>query len=247
MAHPKFMTTARTGLAGAAMAGIAACGGDVVALLAIVTPLGGSWSDGGTESIAFTAPSEPEQMFASNLAVLATVTSSKGVCGATTTSPQVDNIPGTLNNGQLTLRLSNAAAPCLEGRFTDLRRLEASAPGLPAKVAYLNDRVAVNLQTGVWVGEGGSPTLKFTAPSSVDNGSTSAVAGCDVSNPAAKLNFTGTMTGFNATTLAKPRIAALVGTAFTNVEFVSGATLTMTNGSQNVTLTRQGDPAGTTC
>lgn len=246
MAHRSFKTTTRTGLAGMVLAAIAACGGDVVALLAIVTPLGGSWSDGATESIFFSAPSEPEQMFAANLAVTASVTSSKGVCGANG-GASVAGIPGSLNNGKLTLTLQGATSPCMEGSFTDLRRLEVSAPGLPAKIAYLNDRVAVNLQVGLWSGPNGAPTLKFTAPSSVSNGASSAVAGCDVSNPAAKLNFTGTMSGFNVATLAKPTIPALAGTAFTQVEFFDGATLKLLSGGQIVTLTRKADGAGTTC
>jgi hypothetical protein len=247
MAHRSIGTKARASLTGVvAAAGIAACGGEVVALLAIVTPLGGSWSDGGNESIFFSAPAETEQVFASNIAVTASVTSSKGVCGSNG-GAQVAGIPGTLNNGQLTLTLLGATAPCLEGSFTDLRRLEVSAPGLPAQIVYLNDRVAVNLQAGLWRGPNGAPTLKFTAPSSVDNGATAAVAGCDVSNSAAKVNFTGTLNGFNTATLAKPSIPALAGTAFTQVEFFDGATLKLLNGGQGLTLTRQADPSGTTC
>lgn len=229
---------------------LAACGGgELLAILQIVTPLGGSWGDGAGESLFFSSPPEADQMFASSITVTATVTSFKGVCGSNG-GASVSNVPGTLNNGQLSLRLANAAAPCLEGSFTDLRRLETSAPGVPAKIVYLNDRVAVNLPVGVWSRASGAPTLKFTATSSVNNGQTETVAGCDVTNPAAKVAFTGTVSGFNTSTLAVPRIPALVGTAFTQVEFVDGATLKLQSGGQSMTLTRKPDPAApasTTC
>lgn len=232
-------------------AALAACGGsELFAILQIVTPLGGSWNDDNGEALFFSSPPEADQMFVSKLAVTARVTSSKGVCGATLNNP-VDDVPGTLDNGKLTLRLPNAVAPCLEGSFTDLRRFEGSAPGLSAKIAYLNDRVAVKMQAGLWSSEDGKLKLKFQAPDSVfnlniDGSNTEAVLGCDLSNAATPVSFTGTMSGFNTTTLAKPTIPALLGTTFTQVEFVDGATLKMLHGGQSVTLTRKDDTT-TTC
>jgi hypothetical protein len=120
----------------------------------------------------------------------------------------------------------------------------------------LNSRVDVRMATGLWVSENGLLKLKFDGPSSVDNNSSDAdnATGCDVSNSAAKVNFTGTMTGFNTATLARPAIAELrnpVGNAlmFSAVTFVDGDTLTLRNAlGQNLTLTRQPDPApGTLC
>lgn len=224
---------------------VACGGGELFALLQIVTPLGGSWSDDNTESLFFSSPPEADQMFASTLTVTATVTSSKGVCGATAGNPVAD-VPGTLDNGKLTLRLNSVAAPCLEGNFTDLRRLESNAPVAPTPIVYLNDRVAVNLPVGLWSTASGTPTLKFTTTFSVDNGQTTTVAGCDMTNSAAKVPFTGTLHGFNTTTLAVPIIPALDGTAFTQVQFVDGATLKMLNGGQSVTLTRKVDPTPVT-
>lgn len=231
---------------------LAACGGgEIFAILQIVTPLAGQWDAGGGETISFTAPTEDEQVFLSKLNVTANVGSGSGVCGASL------GVPGTLDNGKLSLRLSGATAACLEGSFVDLRRFDAVAIGaIPAR-SYFNSRVDVRMQTGLWVSESGQSTLKFEGPSSVDNNSSNAdnATGCDVSNTAAKVRFTGTMTGFNTTTLAKPGIAELRNTGnnalmFSKVEFVDGATLKLLNATgQSVTLTRKPDPVatGTTC
>lgn len=229
---------------------VAACGGgELFAILQIVTPLGGTWVlEGSTpadpKTIGFDDAESGDRLFSSKIEVNPTISVLPGVCA--------DNsaLRGTLENGKLTLfpTAPTSTIACLEGTFTDLRRLELTAPGQAAKLVYLNDRVAVNLDTGLWASPNGTPTLKFTATSTVNNGQTATVAGCDVTNSAAKVAFTGTLFGFNTTTLAVPTIPALEGTAFTQVQFVDGATLKMLNGSQSVTLTRKVDPLpGTTC
>ncbi len=255
MAHASQGRVARPVSAGVlAAALLAACGGDILALLQIVTPLAGSWNDSAFEErINFLTPTPDEQVFQSQLNVTAEVGSASGVCGAPVND--VVAVEGTLDNGQLSLRRPGAPAPCLEGRFVDLRRFDAVANGaIPAR-SYFNSRVDVRMATGLWVSENGLLKLKFEGPSSVDNNSSDAnnATGCDVSNSAAKVNFTGTMTGFNTTTLARPAIAELrnpVGNAllFSAIEFVDGDTLTLRNTlGQSVTLTRQTDPASTTC
>ncbi len=255
MAHASQGRVARPVSAGVlAAALLAACGGDILALLQIVTPLAGSWNDSAFEErINFLTPTPDEQVFQSQLNVTAEVGSASGVCGAPVND--VVAVEGTLDNGQLSLRRPGAPAPCLEGRFVDLRRFDAVANGaIPAR-SYFNSRVDVRMATGLWVSENGLLKLKFEGPSSVDNNSSDAnnATGCDVSNSAAKVNFTGTMTGFNTTTLARPAIAELrnpVGNAllFSAVEFVDGDTLTLRNTlGQSLTLTRQTDPASTTC
>lgn len=236
---------------------LAACGGgEILAILQIVTPLAGQWNDTTfNESISFLTPPPDEQVFSSKLNVTAFLSSASGVCGDATSAGV--NVAGTLDNGKLSLRLSGATAACLEGSFVDLRRFDAVAIGaIPAR-SYFNSRVDVRMQTGLWVSESGQSTLKFEGPSSLDNNSSNAdnATGCDVSNTAAKVRFTGTMTGFNTTTLAKPGIAELRNTGtnalmFSKVEFVDGATLKLLNATgQSVTFTRKPDPVatGTTC
>lgn len=231
---------------------LAACGGgEIFAILQIVTPLGGQWVLEGSapadpKTIFFDNAESGDRLFASRIDVNPTLSVLPGVCADN------DTLRGTLDNGKLTLfpTAPTSTTACLEGTFTDLRRLELTVPGQTAKWVYLNDRVAVKLEAGLWTSASGTPTLKFSAPSSVSNGLTTPVAGCDVTSSTAKVNFTGTMSGFNTTTLARPVVPALVGTAFTQVEVVDGASLQLRDGSgKTVLLTRQPDPApgGTTC
>lgn len=234
---------------------LAACGGgEIFAILQIVTPLAGQWNDTSfQESISFTAPSPSEQVFQSKLSVTADLGSASGVCGAPLND--VVQVSGTLDNGQLSMRRPGATAPCLEGRFVDLRRFDAVANGATPARSYFNSRVDVRMNDGLWVSENGLLRLKFTGPDSVDNNSsdTNNATGCDVSNIAAKVAFTGTMTGFRTSTLSRPAIDELRSTVgdtllFRSVEFVDGATLTLRNATgQALTLTRQADPANTTC
>lgn len=234
---------------------LAACGGgEIFAILQIVTPLAGQWSAGGNESISFLTPDPDVQVLNAKVDVTAVVFSESGVCGDTLGNGV--NVVGTVDNGKAALRLPDAPSDCIRGNFTSLIRFDAEAVGALASRSYLNSRVDVRMATGLWVSENGLLKLKFDGPSSVDNNSSDAdnATGCDVSNSAAKVNFTGTMTGFNTATLARPAIAELrnpVGNAlmFSAVTFVDGDTLTLRNAlGQNLTLTRQPDPApGTLC
>jgi hypothetical protein len=231
---------------------LAACGGgEIFAILQIVTPLAGQWNDTTfNESISFLTPPPDEQVFSSQLNVTAALSSASGVCGDATNAG-VD-VAGTLDNGKLSLRLPGATAACLEGSFVDLRRFDAVAIGAQPARSYFNSRVDVRLQTGLWVSDNGQLTLKFEGPSSVDNNSSDPgnATGCDVSNTASKVRFSGTMSGFNTATLARPTIAELRNTVdttlmFRQVEFVDGATLKLLNATgQSVTLTRKADPLG---
>lgn len=256
MVHASRHRMARRAAGGVLTAALlAACGGgEILAVLQIVTPLAGSWDDSAfQERINFLTPTPDEQVFQNRVNVTAEVQSAIGVCGAPVNVTV--NVEGTLDNGQLTLRRTGTTSTCLEGRFVDLRRFDAVANGaLPAR-SYFNSRVDVRLQTGLWVSENGPLKLKFETPSTVDNNSNDVdnVSGCDVSNTAAKVRFTGTLTGFNTATSARPRAAELradVGNAllFSAVEFVDGDTLTLRNAAgQALTLNRQSDPANTLC
>lgn len=242
---------------GLVAAGLAACGGGLLAVLQIVTPLGGQWSSAGfTTTVQFTNLQPSTQVFLSRFDVTATVNSTDGVCGDTLNNG-VDLL-GTVDNGTFVLRpLAPAgAANCLEGTFTDLRRFEAVAVANQPR-AYTNTRVDIQLQLGVWVSENGALSLKFDPgfeAESVDNfPSTTLVTGCNVSNPLAKVNFEGEMVGFNANTLRRPHFPALTApganppTYFTEVEYVDGATLRLLNAGLLVTLKRQPNPNNLTC
>ena len=189
--------------------GLAACGGgELLAVLQIVTPLGGAWSNAGfTTTIQFTNLQPATQVFLSRFDVTATVNSTDGVCGDALNNGV--NLSGTVDNGKFVLRpiAPAGAANCIEGTFTDLRRFEAVAVANQPR-EYTNSRVDIQLQIGLWVSENGALSLKFDPgfeAESVDNfPSTTPVTGCNVSNPQAKVNFVGEMLGFNAATLRRP-------------------------------------------
>lgn len=226
---------------GAVAGMLAACGGgELLALVQIVTPLGGQWaSDTSAETLSFEDAEAEDKLYESTLPVRVTLSSALTACGTSAT------LSGTLDNGELTLfpTVPASTTACMRGRFTDLRRLELAVTGETVKRAYLNDRVAVNLQEGSWHADSvGGPLLKFTEPASVSNDQSVAVAGCDATDAAAKVAFTGTLVGFNTTTLARPVIAALVGTAYTQVEVVDGATISLRDSAGRThTLRRQRD------
>jgi hypothetical protein len=233
-----------------------ACGGgvgEIVAIASIVTPLGGLWENvPNDEFLTFTGPPTETVMFASKLDVTASVTTSTNVCGGGTSGNSVD-LEGTVENGNLVLRPvgAPAATSCLQGKFTDLRTLEATPTGQPTRV-YRNGRVDVQMGLGLWVSDGsGQLKLKFVDPDSVNNDDTASVTGCDVSVGSTK--FVGDMNGFNTSTNAKPTIPELRSddpanvVLFTQVVFVDGATLTLVNpASQAMTLHRKPDTT-TTC
>ena len=236
----------------AVAASMVACGGgEIIALLQIVTPLAGSWNDtNSNESLEFLTPDPDTQVFQSSLSVTARVTSTAGVCGDTTRVGV--EVAGTLTNGKLSLHLPAVTAACLEGSFVDLRRFDATALGAVPAISYFNERVDVRMSTGVWSSDDGKLTLLFNNPSSVFNNNTSSADGCDIST-ATHVNFSGTMQGFNTTTLARPLIPELRAGAtnnllFSQVEFVDGDTLKLRDATgQSLTLTRKPDPAGTAC
>ena len=238
---------------------LAACGGgEIFAILQIVTPLAGQWSASGNESISFLTPDPDVQVLNTKVDVTALVFSESGVCGDTLGNG-VD-VVGTVENGQAALRLPGAPSDCIRGRFSSLIQFDSVTVGSVAGRSYRNTRVDVRMPTGLWVSGDGKAKLKFKGPFSVDNNTADAgnVTGCDVS-VTPSVNFVGTMTGYNPTTQAKPTISALVGTPttsailYTQVEFVDGATLKLKNAAgQSLSLTRQTDPVqpdpqGTLC
>lgn len=234
--------------------GLTACGGGLLAVLQIVTPLGGAWSNGAT-SIQFTNLDPATQVYLTKFDVTADVQSADGLCGP----DPVNSVVGTVDNGTVALRpAAPANAPnCIQGTFSDLRKLDTVALGGQPALSYTNGRVDVQMQEGLWVSENGTLTLKFIEPSSVDNftgANTEPVSGCNVTVPAAKVNFEGEMRGFVVATLSRPLIPELVNPLnnaekyFTQVEFVDGATLRLLNASGLLlTLKRQPNPTNVGC
>lgn len=243
----------------AVAAGLAACGGgELLAVLQIVTPLGGSWATVGfNTNLQFTNLQPATQVFLSKFDVTATVNSNEGVCGDAANNG-VDLV-GTVDNGSVVLRpVAPANAPnCIQGTFSDLRKLDTVALGNQPARSYTNGRVDVQMQQGLWISENGTLTLKFNEPSSVNNftgANTEPVTGCNATVPAAKVNFEGEMRGFVEASLSRPLIPELVNPLnpaqkyFTQVEFVDGATLRLLNaGGQLVTLKRQPNTNNLTC
>lgn len=246
-------------LALAAAASLVACGGgELLAVLQIVTPLGGSWATAGFKTnLQFTNLQPATQVFLTKFDVTANVGSTEGVCGDTLNNG-VDLV-GTLDNGKVVLRpVAPAGAPnCIEATFTDLRKFDAVALGGQPARSYTNGRIDVQMREGLWVSESGTLSLKFDTPSSVDNftgANTASVTGCNVTVPAAKVNFQGQMEGFNEATLRRPFIPKLVNPLnaaqeyFTQVELVDISTLRLLNaGGQLVTLKRQPNTNNVTC
>ena len=222
---------------------LAACGGgEILAILQIVTPLAGAWNqEGGNGLVTFNQAETNDKLFSSKVTVQVNFSELPAGCG------NDSSLNGTLDSGRLTLFPTEPASttPCINGVFTDLRRLELTVSGAPTKLVYLNDRVAVNMQRGVWSTDNGATTLKFRGPPSVTNNKTSPVDGCDVSNPAVPIRFSGTMFGFNTSNLARPGISEIRGSGnnallYRAVEYVDGDTITLRNpAGEGLTLNRK--------
>ena len=229
----------------------AACGGggEILAILQIVTPLGGQWKDATSEEILqFNSEAASVEYFTSKRNITATVQSVVGVCGSLGSA--VVNLQGTLDNGKVMLRPAVAgSANCIEGSFTDLRRFAAVALAGQEARNYDNSLVAVAMNVGLWSTDNGQVTLNFDGPSTIGNNDNQIVVGCDVSVPTAPVRFNGTMRGFDLGNLSKPFIELLLNSAtnapmFSQVEFVDGGTLTLRNAAgQALTLKRKPDPA----
>ncbi len=237
------MKAKRAVLGLAVAAGLAACGGGLLAVLQIVTPLGGNWNSAGT-SILFTELDPATQVFLTKFDVKAEVNSNDGVCGSFGNA--LVEVVGTVDNGALVLRSRVDGTVCIQGTFSDLRKLDTVALGNVAARSYENDQVEVQLQIGLWVSESGTLRLKFNNPSTVFNleaGNAVDIQGCDVSNPNAVVGFTGQLQGFDKALSRRPVIPLVQSngqTLFTQVEFVDGATLRLlTATGQLVTLKRQ--------
>lgn len=237
---------------------LSACfgGAGVVAVVQIVTPLGGSWFVDpaiDAEKLNFNSNPPEQVFFSSELSVTARVTTTSGICGGGF-DPDVTEVDlvGKLVNGGVALRRADSAdgSPnCLEGRFTDLITLEAGPPGSPV-LKYVNGRVDIQLLIGLWVSDGATPLqFKFTEGDSVDNDDVDNVTirGCDLTaDPVVK--FIGTMNGLDTNTRSKPTIPELRSDdgddllLFSQVVYEDGATIKLLDAlGDSVTLHRVED------
>lgn len=240
---------------------LSACGGgsEIVAVVQIVTPLGGGWlldpaSD--DEKLDLNANLPDDVFFSSNLSVTATVTTKTNVCGGGVgpLAAEVDLV-GTLKNGAIELRRKdppNNTSNCLQGRFTDLRTLEITPTSMATRL-YRNGRVDVQMALGLWVSNGGNPLkLKFKEPDSVDNDDTASVEGCDLSGVQV-VEFVGDMQGFDTNTNSKPLISELRSDdlnnflLFSQVVYHDGATLKLLDSQGNPLTLRRTKDNTTTC
>lgn len=243
---------------------LAACGGGEILLLAVVTPLNGQWRDttaGSQVAFQFNNLNPAEYLYADKMTVAGVLVNPSGVCAG---DVDVDgNLPlaGTIDNGQLRLNGVQSGQVCIDGKFTDLRRLEAALGiGRSARV-FVNDRIDVRLTEGLWVSDGGGTLrIKFdnnvgngSFADSVDNGQTTPVGACDVSPGAAAVRVTGTLAGFGVGGITHPTIDVLANESdgaarFRQVVFADGATLNLrTAAGQQLTLKRQKETTATVC
>ena len=238
---------------------LASCGGaEVIALLAVVTPLGGFWrSDDATpQTIQLTVVQPEKYLYSAQLDLTADLVIASAVCGP---QPLSSSLDATLDNGKLLVfeQGSQRKKACLEGSFTDLRTLRMAATGQPA-IVFHNNRVDVAMDRGLWSTDGSTAglTLKFESPTSVDDNVQTDTRGCTVSATLSSTAFVGRMQGFVESTGAVPRIPDLTKEGatdilFREVTFRDGAKLELIDNStgKSVVLHRKQDPVvgGTRC
>jgi hypothetical protein len=242
-----------------AVALLAGCGGGELLLLTIVTPLNGAWREGGNvanEGIQFTSPGPDVHLFSSKFAVQANILNPASFCDVQDDGSGQLAMAGTFDNGRVLLHAANSPtqATCIDGTITSLIRMQVAAGGGRPARSYVNNRVDVQMDLGLWVSDGGATRLKFSDFDSVTNDTAgNPIQACDVSPGGAPVLLDGLFDGYQVATSTRPTIAALTANGqatprFTQVEYVDGATLTLRNaGGQAVTLRRQKETTATFC
>ena len=222
---------------------LAACGGgELLALLPIVGPIGGLWTKdaepnsptlqttngeflnqmGPSDASFDTYPLQP------NYEVTGTFGSATGPCAAGPNRIAVD-VRGTVtadvaNGDLLVLNLDEDPPPnppveCLRGRIIDLRTIEVN----PA-TRYRNTTPQFVLDRHEWVNANDTTQrFKFTIVDDATDDVVVDIAGCRLTNGAAQADFTAQLQGYNTAENAGPRIAdfTVAGTNFGIGEFKS--------------------------
>jgi hypothetical protein len=240
---------------------LAACGGGIgeLILLTVVTPLNGAWREGGNvanEGIQFTTPLVDVQLFSSKFDVEVNLLNPFNFCDVQDDQSGQLAMAGSYDNGKVVLyaKSSPTRATCIEGTITSLIRLQTVATAYRPARSYINSRVDVQMDLGLWVSDGGGTRLKFSAFSSIDNDTlASPIQACDVSPGTVPVALDGLFDGYQVATNTKPAIAALTAPGqaaprYTGIVYADGATITLRNaGGQPVTLHRQKEATATTC
>lgn len=238
---------------------LAGCGGGELLLLTVVTPLNGAWREGGNvanEGIQFTSPGAEVHLFSSKYAVQANILNPASFCDVQDDGSGQLAMAGTYDNGRVLLHAANSPtqATCIDGTITSLIRMQVAAGGGRPARSYVNNRVDVQMNLGLWVSDGGATQLKFSSFDSVTNDTAgNPIQACDVSPGGAPVVLDGLVDGYQVATGTRPKIAALTANGqatprFTQLEYVDGATLTLRNaGGQTVTLHRQKETTATFC
>lgn len=240
---------------------LAACGGGVgeLILTAFVTPLAGAWRVAGNEAnetLQFTTPGPQVHLFSSKFDVEANLLNPVNFCDVQDDGSGQLALAGTFDNGKVRLhaKTSPNKAACIEGSITSLIKLEAIAGyGRPTR-SYVNRRVDVQMDLGLWVSDDNGTRLKFSTFDSIDNDEQDRpINACDVSPGATSIVLDGQFDGYQVATDTRPLLAALTAAGqnmprYTQVEYVDGATLALRNSAgQTVTLRRQKESTITTC
>lgn len=236
---------------------LVACGGGAVALLPLVTPIGGAWNlDGNVatpqleqvagEFFSLVPKEDTPYLLDSPVAVQGSyATTAPALFCAGLDSAEVE---GTIDDGDLVLYLDNGLRDtvCLRGRFSDLATFRASDGRI-----YRNRRVDVRFDIGVWVNaDQPAQRFKFTAPDSVNNDEQADIVGCELVAAGTRPVIGGTLLGYVTENGDPPAIPALLrdGVAlFTGGVLVDGATIEFDGPAGKVTLRREAADDGDTC
>jgi len=193
----------------------------------LITPLEGAWISADGEEIGFSGGELDSQNFPTRHDVTASIVNPVSTCGVENGFSEIE-LQGEIDNGRLTLYVAGTEQQeiCLEGRFTDLRKLEIDGSDTTVARTYINSRVDVALEIGVW-SDGADPEtrLLFFSPNSVNNDFSETAFGCDLSEGAVLVDFEGELQGFGTATLTNPVISELnsssTGVAlYENVELI---------------------------
>lgn len=265
--RPTRFAAPRLATVAAVAALLAACVVVVVALLPLVTPVGGAWNidqDPATPQID-PAPGECFSVVPTETTpcLLSSPITVRGIYAALDVARQCDGldsaeVEGTIDDGDLVLHLGNGSRDqvCLRGRFTDLATFRADDG-----CVYRNRRVDVRFDIGVWVDTADArQRSRFTAPASVNNVTTSSPAdedgaivdmvGCERAASGARPAISGQLVGYVQVTGAPPSIAVLARDGkplFTGGVVTDGATIEFGGPGGKVTLRREADDGDPAC
>lgn len=212
-----FLRTAALGLAALALG--CDSGGGAGDVIPIVTPLEGQWVASDGEALQFDlfdGDNLGGDDFPTEFDVTATLLSANVDCADSTDEFGDLALEGRIENGSFVLFAagSDPRVICLRGSFVNLRALATEPVGERPARLYLNSRVDVEMDRGLWIGSGEDlPRLLFFAPSGVNNDASEDVRGCDLAASGDAVDFTGLMNGFDTNDDTPPFVPTLRSSA----------------------------------